>query len=46
MDIENDNIYDNNYMNSDSEEYNKEIQVELTEISDEPLEINSENDDK
>lgn len=46
MDIENDNINNINYMNSDSEEYNKEIQVELTEISDEPLEINSENDEK
>ena len=33
-------------MSSDLAEDNKEIQVELSEISDDPLEINSEEDDK
>ena len=50
MEIENDNIGDNddnnNNMSSDSTEDNKEIQVVVTEISDNPLEINSEKDDK
>ena len=50
MEIENDNIGDNednnNDMSSDSTEEEKEIQVEVTEISDDLFEINSEDDDK